>query len=161
MKFVFCATVLFCFSAHVFGQVKTSSLLTDSISLGKEGRIIVLVETDTLKIISTYERFTENCKRWILKHDIEWDKNLLALFHDNCSNPIIVKNIALTKLQQSRLNFRISDLLEEGACLVIYKPTKQAINNVIIEKYMTKYIYGRKIKMDDNYIILNIVDGVF
>ena len=145
----------------LFGQIKISKLLTDSITLLKEDRIVVLLETDTFKVISTHKRFINNCKQWIEKHNVEWDKSLLELFLYDCSNPVYAQQVTKTKLQKLRLDFRISDLLEEGDCLVIYKPTKQIIDKVIVEKYTTKYVSGRKFKTGNNHIILETVDSVF
>ena len=161
IKSFYFSLVFIFLSLNSFGQVKTVNLLIDSTVLMKEDRIVVLLETDTFKVVTTYKRFIDNCKRWIAKHDVEWDKNLLELFLYNCSNPIYAQSMTTTKLHKSRLNYRISDLLEEGDCLVIYKPNKQIIKKVIIEKYITKYPSNKNIRTKENKVILDVVEGVF
>ena len=119
------------------------------------------METDTFIVFTTYKLFFDNCKLFIKKHDIDWDKDLLKLFTADNSKIIYADSLTKTNMNKARLIFRMADLLESGQCLVYNKQKKQLEKLVDIGTYTTSFVNGRRIRNKDKQLILETVDGVY
>ncbi len=146
-----------------FGQSnKSKIIILDSTIIKKRYRTIQLIENDTFSVLTTYHLFVENCENWINKYNLEWDKDLLRIITEDKSSYVIYANkIVKTDMQKSRLTFRISDLIENGNCVVFNKITNKKESLIDIEYFITESIYGRKFRTSDRILILETTDGVF
>ena len=115
--------IFFCTTTFVsFGQTnKWTTYLLDSAFLTKNTRTIVLIETDTFLVLTTYELFVENCESVIKKYNVNWDIDLLKLFIVDNSKIIYADSLTKTDINKSRIVFRIATLIENGQCLVYNK----------------------------------------
>ncbi len=145
-----------------FGQTNESTKqLLDSTTLTQNSRTVILMETDTFIVFTTFKLFVDNCKQFIKEHDLDWDKDLLKLFTADNSIIIYADSLTKTNMNKSRLIFRMADLLESGQCLVYNKHKKLLEKLVDIETYTTSFVNGRSIRNKDKQLILETVDGVY
>ena len=121
----------------------------------------MLLETDTFTIVTNYELFVENCRQFIKEYNLDLDKDLLKLFTSDNSKIIYADSVVKTNISKSRLVYRIADLLEYGQCLVYNKQNKILEKFVKTEKYTNSLVSGRRMKTKDNWLIFEVVDGVF
>ena len=165
MSKLFRNTLLTLFIASTFvsfGQsTNTVKNLLDSALITQSNRTVILMETDTFLLLTTYKLFKDNCKLFIKEYDLDWDRDLLKLFIGNKSKIIYADSITKTAMNKSRLIFRMADLLESGNCLVYNKKKKRLEKTVATEIYSTKFITGRAFMTKENFLIFKTEDGVF
>jgi hypothetical protein len=155
--------IFFCTTTFVsFGQTnKWTTYLLDSAFLTKNTRTIVLIETDTFLVLTTYELFVENCESVIKKYNVNWDIDLLKLFIVDNSKIIYADSLTKTDINKSRIAFRIASLIENGQCLVYNKQKMLLEKSLIIENYEGFDVSGRRMKTKDNHLILETIDSVY
>ncbi len=135
--------------------------LLNSKAINTTDTLIILLENDTFKLTTTYRKLVSSLVTHINKHDVDWDKDLLALFMAEKSKIINAQTLAKTKMNKSRLEFCIADLLEKGDCILDNKLSKKEVKNIIKQRFESKFWVGREFIMNDNILILKIIDGVF
>ncbi len=155
--------IFFCTTISVsYGQAnKTKKILLDSTSFTNKTRIIVLIETDTFLVFTTYNLFIDNCKKYIKEHNIKGDKVLLKRFKADKSKIIYADSLTKNDMNKSRLLFRKADLFDSGQCLVYNKKIKSLEKFIELEIYYTPFVSGRRIIISNKYLILETVDGVY
>lgn len=161
MKYILTILFLLILQPKSYGQKKEPIKLLDSISLKKNERLFILMETDSFTVVTTEKFLMKDCKDWIKKYNIDWDKELLSSLEKEKSQVVHADSLTESAKIKSRLKFRIASLLEKGNCIVYNKQRRKLEKLVSSEYYQTQYINGRAFKTKQNWIILKIVDGIY
>jgi len=140
--------------------IDTIKNLMDSTMFSKESRKILLLETDSYIIQTTYELFIYTCVKFIKENKIEEDKYLLKLFINNRSRSINAKKLVNNWKIKERLKFRIADLIESGDCILYNKTNKHLERIILKNNFSRSQIYGRQFITIDKHLILETVDAI-
>lgn len=123
-----------------------------------EDKKVLLLRNDTFSIYTTATAFSDVCTNAIKKDDNEGDKALLAILANNTSYSVDMNKSFLTEESKAKLTLRIADILESRNCEVFNRVARHCEQKVIIEKYATPFVSGRRFKTEKGSIILETVD---
>jgi hypothetical protein len=133
----------------------------ESKSLTKCKRI-VLLETDSVIVSSSFDLIAENLKSFIKVYDIEEDKQLLRqLFSTSKTVERNLADIAGTPALKARLDFRTADLLQQGKCIVYNKAIKTFEEGIICQDYWKKWWTGKRFTTWRHVSIMDIRTGAY
>ncbi len=103
---------------------------------------LILFENEQIIIKSSYELFEKNMEEWLKMHPhIKSDKELLKLVKSKSdTSSINVIELALQNKLDDRLEYRMTDLIDKGQCIIYSKEKKSLIPNLTRLTY--SYVCG-------------------
>lgn len=154
-------------AVSVFGQDLTDTAAQKSILLLSKSDIkpnkrLILAESDSFIIYSTFALTAENLKGFIAEYDVEEDKELQTKLSNTAKSlEQNMQDIQSDPKLKGRLEFRTVDLLEQGKCIVYNKIEKTYVRQVLRRKYIKNWWTGIRFSTSDNQTIIDIRTGAF
>ena len=158
--------LLLLLTISALGQLRDSSW-AKTISLTnfdyiKKSKRIILFQSDTFIVYSTFDLTVSNIKKFIDEYEVEEDKQLLdKFFNTSKSLDRNLDDIRDDKALASRLDFRIADLIQRRECLIYNKIEKAFESDVIMTNYILNYWTGVRFATKANQQIIDIITGAF
>lgn len=119
----------------VFEFTPTSNINSVNISLPTEVKIF---ENEKFIVTTDFDRFKNQTEKWLLEHPhLSEDKKLLDLISAENDKHSKIDAIALSSINRlsSRLEYRVADLLQNGACKVFNKNNNEFVKNIEMREY--------------------------
>jgi hypothetical protein len=141
---------------------KDTTILSSDSTILKKDRIVILRETDSFTLFTSYVIFQDNLKKFIKEYGVDWDKDLLGKLQKRQERIIWASKVANTPLAVSRVDFRTAELLQNGKCLVYNKLTKKLARTITIKFYRVgkHCIANGRLYYIDGMLILTTEDGI-
>ncbi|GAB2616240.1 hypothetical protein GCM10027035_10800 [Emticicia sediminis] len=133
----------------------------------KYGKTVILFQSDKYSIKTSLDTFKENIENWVAKYPhLKEDLNLLRLIIEeaNSKNEIDAPSIAKNNNLLHRLEYRLSDIIQSGKCIILNKENNKVLNSIKVQTYSYHCGRfcgggGRRFFVDD-FILLQVVDWI-
>ena len=161
-------TILISLSINVNAQIFPDTLiygdtinLADSTILNSDSKIIIFSNNDKYCVFSSQDLLLLALNKWIEKHDIDWDKNLLELLENQKEDTICVDSLAFTGNLKDRIYFQWAALMENKECLIYNKENAMLEKKIRIEHFLENNHTGKNYKLLNDDLILKLYTGVY
>lgn len=169
VKYIILFAIFILLKTNVNGQRFPDLLITfgdpiylaDSTILNSNSKIIVFYDNEKYSVFSSQDLLLINLKKWIKKHDIDSDKDLLKLLENENKDIVYLDSLDYTLHQKRRLQFRWADLMENKKCLIYNKENKLLEKKIRIEHFLERNNKGENYKLLNEDLILKLYTGSF